>query len=97
VTGDAESTDAGESITWSSNQGLGLLWNSSSSAYGNACANPGPGQGLSGVGTTSVTCASSVSSDKTGTVMLEASAPNSLTARMVGTGLEAMFMGVLLP
>ena len=38
-----------------------------------------------------------MSSDKTGTVMLEAAAPTKLTVQMVGTGLEAMFMGVLLP
>lgn len=96
VTGDAESTDAGESISWTSNQDLNLLWNAPTSAYGNAC-NDSPGQGLTGVGTTSVQCASSVSSDKTGTVMLEAPAPTSLSVHMVGTGLEAMFMGVLLP
>jgi hypothetical protein len=97
VTGDAESTDAGESIQWTSNQNLNLLWNTPTSAYGNTCAAPAPGQGLTGVGTTSVTCASTVSSDKTGTVMLEAPAPTTLHVHMVGTGLEAMFMGVLLP
>jgi hypothetical protein len=97
VTGDAESTDAGESLTWTSNQNFSLLWNTPTSAYGNACAAPAPGQGLSGVGTANVTCASTVSSDKTGTVMLEASAPSTLHVQMVGAGLEGMFMGVLLP
>jgi prepilin-type N-terminal cleavage/methylation domain-containing protein len=97
VTGDAESTDAGEQMTWSSDQLLNLLPNSSTSPYGNACANPSPGQGLTGVGTSLVTCKASVNSDKTGTVMLEAAAPTMLTVQMVGTGLEAMFMGVLLP
>lgn len=98
VTGDAESTDSGESMTWSSDQLLTLLPNSSTSAIGNACwGASGPGGGLTGVGTSSVTCASTQSSDKTGTVMLEAPAPTRLSVQMVGTGLEAMFMGVLLP
>lgn len=97
VTGDAESTDGDESITWSSNQDLTLLPNSPTSPIGNTCADPAPGSGLTGLGTTQVTCASSVSSDKTGTVMLEASAPTSLTVTLVGTGLQACFVGVLLP
>jgi hypothetical protein len=29
--------------------------------------------------------------------MLSAPSPNSLTANLVGTGLEAIFMGILLP
>jgi prepilin-type N-terminal cleavage/methylation domain-containing protein len=97
VTGDAESTDAGESMTWTSDQLLNLLPNSATSPIGNACAYPMPGQGLTGAGTSVVTCKSSVNSDKTGTVMLEAAAPTKLSVQMVGTGLEAMFMGVLLP
>ena len=44
-----------------------------------------------------VKCASSVTSDKTGTLMLEAQAPTSLTVTMKGAGLEAVFVGVLLP
>jgi hypothetical protein len=92
VTGDAETTDAGESMTWTSNQVLTLLPNSPTSLYGNSC-----NSGLTGVGTMSVTCSSSVNSDKTGTVMLEASAPTSLTVTLQGAGLEAMFLGVLLP
>ena len=35
--------------------------------------------------------------DHTGTVMLQAKTPSSLTVTMVGTGLQAMFLGVLLP
>ena len=97
VTGDAESTDQGESMTWTSDQLLSLLWNSSTSAIGNACWTTGPGAGLTGVGTSSVTCSSTQSSDKTGTVMLEAAAPTTLTVQLNGTGLEAMFLGVLLP
>jgi prepilin-type N-terminal cleavage/methylation domain-containing protein len=103
ATGDAESTDSGESLTWTIPETpgpvLNLLPNSPTSPYGNACAyttDPG-GVDLTGLGTQSVTCAANVSSDKTGTVMLEASAPTSLTVVMVGTGLEAMFLGLLLP
>ncbi len=113
VTGDAESTDNGESQTWTAGWNAGssipanqqvftLIDNSPTSAIGNACANPTagtgltPGNGLSGIGTNSVECQASVSSDKTGTVMISAPAPTSLTVNLVGTGLEAMFMGILL-
>jgi hypothetical protein len=103
VTGDAESTDAGESITWTSDQLLSILPNSPTSPYGNACANPTPengataANGLTGVGTTQVECKESVQSDKNGTLMLEAPGPTTLTADLVGTGLQAIFIGVLLP
>ena len=116
ITGDAESTDAGESISWTAgwsptttvkpaNQLFTLVPNSPSppSAIGNACANPtagtglNVGNGLTGIGTNSVECQASVSSDKTGTAMISTPVPNSLTVYMVGTGLEGMFMGILLP
>jgi hypothetical protein len=97
VTGDAESTDANESMTWTSDQVLNLIPNSPSSAIGNACAAPTSPDGLTGVGTTMVECAATVSSDKTGTVMLQAAAPTTLSVQMVGDGLEAMFIGLLLP
>jgi hypothetical protein len=104
IAGDAETTDAGESITWTSDKDLSLLPNSSTSPIGNACAySPAPsgtyyaGTWLTGIGTTQVECAASVSSNKTGTVMLEAPAPTTLNITMVGTGLEAIFVGLLLP
>ena len=108
VTGDAETTDPGESLTFTSDQNLSLLPDTlgggQASAIGNACgytpSPPGtlyPGTWLTGVGTTSVECAASVPSIKTGTVMLEAPSPTSLTVKMVGSGLEAIFVGVLLP
>jgi hypothetical protein len=124
VTGDAETTDSGESMTWVSSAGapFSLLWNTPLvSAIGSAgdtgsfgaCSNPTSPLGLSpatlltGIPAQSVTCASSTSvtgSDgngnsytRNGTVMLEALTPTSLTVTMVGTGLEAMFMGILLP
>jgi len=97
VTGDAESTDKGESMTWTSDQPLSLIPNSPTSAIGNACAAPVAPDGLSGVGTTTVECQATVDSDKTGTVMLQAPAPTTLTVTMVGSGLEAVFLGLLLP
>ena len=97
VTGDAESTDAGESMTWTSDKPLSLIPNSPTSAIGNACAAPVSPDGLTGVGKTTVECAATVNSDKTGTVMLQAPTPNTLTVTMVGAGLQAVFLGLLLP
>ena len=101
VTGDAESTDQGESLTWTSDQPLSLLPNSQGSSYGNACAAPTLANpfavDLTVLPSTSVKCDATVNSDKSGTVMLEAPAPTKLTVTMVGAGLQAMFLGVLLP
>jgi hypothetical protein len=114
VTGDAETTDAGESITWTSNQPFSLLPNSpgdpvgqnvaSPAEYG-ACSAPTSPDGLTPqsllTGGTSLTveCTSTVSASnpRTGTVMLEAPAPTTLTDTLVGTGLEGVFIGLLLP
>lgn len=108
VTGDAESTDPGESITWSTdnpNVDLKLLPNSPTSDVGNACNSTPPGYavtntagqpGLYGVGTPTVECATANSTDKTGTPILEALTPPSLTVTLDGGGLQAMFLGVLL-
>jgi hypothetical protein len=95
VTGDAESTDSGELITWTADQVLTDLPNSPSSQIGNACAYGG-GVYFTAPGTT-VTCKADINSDKTGTVMLSAPAPTTLTVQMVGAGLEGIFIGVLLP
>jgi hypothetical protein len=97
VTGDAESTDAGESMTWASDKPLSLIPNSPTSAIGNACAAPASPDGLTGVGTTMVECTATKDSDKTGTVMLQAPTPQTLTVTMVGAGLQAVFLGLLLP
>lgn len=104
VTGDAESTDPNESITWTSNQDLSLLPNSPSSPIGNACESVGqyapPAYNpnfLTNVGKTTVTCSANTSRDHTGTVMLEATTPSSLTVTLNGSGLQATFLGVLLP
>jgi prepilin-type N-terminal cleavage/methylation domain-containing protein len=112
VTGDAETTDSSESMTWTSSAGspFSLLWNTpGSSAIGGttlgACSNPTSPDGLTpqslltGGTAGTVECASSVSvsSPRDGTVMLEALTPSTLNVTMVGSGLEAMFMGILLP
>ncbi len=104
ATGDAESTDTSESITWQSNEVLSLIPNSTNSPIGNACMSFGqyapPGYntttaGLSGAGTsTTVKCSSTVSADHTGTTMLYATTPSTLTVTLVGGGLQAMFLGV---
>jgi Tfp pilus assembly protein PilE len=101
-----------EYLIWTSNQDLYLLPNSATSAIGNACADPTSPDGLTGStssgavtsaellagqGATTVECEGDESSDKTGTVMLAALAPTQLTVQMQGQGLEAIFLGVLLP
>jgi prepilin-type N-terminal cleavage/methylation domain-containing protein len=99
VTGDAESTDTSESITWSSDQKLSLLDNTPNSPVGNACMSTPPSTNasyLTGLGTPTVQCSSTVSADHTGTVMLQATTPTQLTVTLNGTGLQAMFLGVLL-
>jgi hypothetical protein len=103
VTGDAESTDSNnESLTFTtgtSGPNLNLLPNSSTSQMGNACPDSsGNGGGdLTGIGTQTVKCWAGVSTDKTGTLMLGAKEPSSLTVTLVAGGLQAMFLGVLLP
>jgi len=99
VTGDAESTDTSENITWTSDQSLSLLQNTTNSPVGNACQSTPPTFNttyLTGVGTTTVECSSTISEDHTGTVMLQAKTPQTLTVTLNGGGLQAMFFGVLL-
>jgi hypothetical protein len=104
VTGDAESIDASEVDSWSSDQKLSLLPNTVNSPVGNSCMSTGqyapPAYNpnyLTGVGTTTVSCSATVGGDHTGAAMLEATTPSSITATLVGTGLDATFLGVLLP
>jgi type II secretory pathway pseudopilin PulG len=111
VSGDAESTDAGEYIQWtippgsSGGSNLTLL---PGSPIGNACgyysptpANSSiPNASVTGLGTPQVECsanAQETSGNKTGTVMLQAPAPTALTVVMKGNGLQAIFIGLLLP
>ncbi len=91
-----------------------LLYNSSSSAFGNACSWAGvtnPTSSLIPNGTfiepplyagaptaqNSVECAENIQANKTGTLMLEALQPSTLSIEMHGAGLQAVFLGVLLP
>jgi hypothetical protein len=106
---DAETTDNGESISFSSNQPLTVLSNgeaadSASDPVGNAC---GAGLGLTGSGTTTVTCKgsgtttsgtafSTTSGPKNGTTMVWAPSPSSMTITLVGGGLQAGSFGLLL-
>jgi hypothetical protein len=99
VSADAESSDVGESITWTSNVKLTVIPNGEpgqTQPVGNACQS---GTLLTGSGTTTVTCSGgSVSvGTKTGTAMVWAPAPTTLTATMVGVGLQAITFGMLLP
>jgi hypothetical protein len=87
VGADAESTDATESITWSSDANLDLISN-----VGNACKS---GALLTGVGTTTVKCSATASMAKTGTPILAAVHPSTFSQTMVGQGLQAVAFGVL--
>ncbi len=78
VGADAEQTDDGEQIAWTSDQPMNQLI-----PIGNAC-----GSTFTGVGTTTVTCASNNVSARTGAAMLAAQAPTTMTQTI--TGLRAV-------
>jgi prepilin-type N-terminal cleavage/methylation domain-containing protein len=103
---DAESTDSGESITWTSDQALTIIPDGEAGQtqpVGNACLNGVTSQGLTGSGTTTVTCSGSAGghnetgATKTGTAMVYATGPSYIKAVLVGTGLEAVTFGMILP
>ncbi len=108
VGADAESSDSGESIsftagwppTWTGNTTLNILnndevYDTQADPVGNAC-NSGANLTTSNGGQT-VTCVGmSTANVKTGTTMVEATMPSSLTTTLVGGGLEAMAFGLLL-
>ena len=112
ISADAESTDAGESISWttpSNSYPLTILnndesYDSSSDPVGNACSTANVpadyGMGLTENSTdTNVTCAVPTGVNiglKTGTAMVWAPQPTSLSIKMVGSGLEAIVFGLLL-
>lgn len=87
VVADAESTDTGESITWTHSGGAGFRWLPNSPAAWttattpNAMKNAAMGNACSGTGTTAVTkqttstvtCAGGDNANKTGTAMLQIS------------------------
>jgi hypothetical protein len=116
VSADAESTDGGEWITWSSGTPMYSIPNNipsednGVSPIGNAC-NSGAGvvattnsgattvpssTFLAGTASaTSVTCNGFSNGTKTGTLMVEAQQPTSMTITMLGTGLEGISLGLL--
>ena len=100
VSADAESTDVGESITWTANSNLFVIPNGEpgqTQPVGNACQN---GSALTGSGTETVECSggsTETSATKTGTAMVYAAQPTQMSVTMVGTGLEAVSFGMLLP
>lgn len=99
VSADAETTDVDEQITWTSNQVLNLLPNSPGSPYGDTCNNEPNWNGPQGLGTTQVVCQSGnqeTSATKTGTPMVEALTPTTMTVGMKGAGLEGIAVGLLL-
>jgi prepilin-type N-terminal cleavage/methylation domain-containing protein len=99
VSADAETTDSNETITWTSNQVLNLLPNAPGSPYGDTCNNMPNWNGPQGLGTTQVVCESGsqeTSATKTGTPMVEALSPTTMTVGMKGAGLEGIAVGLLL-
>ena len=99
MSADAETTDSNEEITWTSNQDLYLLQNSPGSPYGNTCNDEPNWTGPQGLGTTQVVCeagSQETSAIKTGTPMVEASQPTTMTVAMKGAGLEGIAVGLLL-
>jgi hypothetical protein len=92
VGADAESTDGGESLSWTSSAPISSLTaTSTGTGLGNAC-----GGGFTGTGTTTVTCKGTSSGTKTGTAIVSSSSPTTFSQTMVGAGLEAFSFGVLL-
>ncbi len=92
MSADAESSDGGESLQWTSSK-LSLLANTPTSPYGNACNS---GQGITALGTTTVTCSGFSNGQKTGALMVTAQAPSTMTVVATGTGLEGFSFGLLL-
>lgn len=105
ISADAESTDSGESIQWTTNatSPMTVIPNDESvdttaDPIGNACnsgAGVSPQNVLTGSTSTSITCDGYSNGVKTGTMMVEALTPSSMTVTMIGTGLEGVSFGLL--
>ncbi len=86
----------------------GTTYDTSSDPIGNACLDDQLNQGLTGLKTTTVSCVANLPSEnghpaetetgnyKSGTAMLEAPAPTTMTVTLVGGGLEGVVFGVFL-
>ena len=99
VSADAETTDSNETLTWTSNAPMALLPNAPGSPYGDTCNNLPNWNGPQGSGTDQIVCqsgAQETSATKTGTPMVEALAPTTMTVSMKGAGLEGVAIGLLL-
>ncbi len=83
VGADAESTDGGEQLIWTSDQPMNLL-----EPTGNACDGS-----LTGVGTTTVVCSSLVNQVRTGGVIVAAEAPTQMSQQLI-TNNSARAQGV---
>jgi prepilin-type N-terminal cleavage/methylation domain-containing protein len=110
VSADAETTDSNEYITWTSNVDLTDLpdtvctasdpqtaTNCGTAWWGNTCDNEPNWNGPQGFGTVTVTCQSGseeTSATKTGTPMVEALTPLSMSVTMKGAGLEGIAVGL---
>ena len=105
VVADAETTDSGESITWTHVGGTGFTWlpntpgaTTQNGTMGNACPQSyAPALGQSGA---TASCVSNTSSNKTGTPMLMVSPTNttstfSVSSDMVGSGLQGVAFGII--
>jgi Surface adhesin CshA non-repetitive domain 2 len=89
VVADAESTDTGESTTYSSNVPLKQI--SASTAQFPYC-----GQGLAGVGTTTATCVGGQTGGTSdGAIVLQADTPTQISAALVGSGLQAVAFAIV--
>ncbi len=104
VSADAESTDSGESITWTANNPLYVIPNNQSvdtpaDPIGNACntaTGVTPQSVLTpGNGSTTIECSGYSNGTKTGTLMVEAAQPTTMTIVLVGTGLQGISLGLL--
>lgn len=94
VGADAESSDNGESITWTSSAPINSLTaNASGNGLGNACAG-----GFTGVGTTSVSCTGQSNGTKTGTAILSSTHPSTFSQSMgdATSGRQGVAFGVLI-
>lgn len=106
VVADAETTDSGESISWSRTGGTNFSWlpntagaTDKTGTMGNAC--PQSFSPLIGQTSETATCAANSSSRKTGTAMLQVSPAGagqafSVTANLVGSGLQGVAFGVII-
>jgi LPXTG-motif cell wall-anchored protein len=86
VGADAESTDSGESITWTSDKVL-----TSIGALGNACG----GTLVMSSGNTVATCNAGPVANKTGAAIMYTLDPGTFSQTMVGSGLQAVAFGVM--